>query len=108
MVRLIKMLVVSLIPVCASGAARADDYEDGLAAARRGDYATAFKLLGPLWHKRDMQQRSVLLVSCMTVFKTTRRLQRIKDLLKRSLILVSIAQDYNRILRDREIANELS
>jgi uncharacterized protein len=49
MVRLIKMLVVSLIPVCASGA-RAD-YEDGLAAARRGDYATAFKLVSPLAQK---------------------------------------------------------
>jgi hypothetical protein len=60
-----------VIPVCASGAARADDYEDGLAAARRGDYATAFKLLGPLWHKRDMQQRSVL--AAMTHVDAARR-----------------------------------
>lgn len=48
MVKLIQMLAVSLILFCASGAARADDYKDGLAAARRGDYATALKLLSPL------------------------------------------------------------
>jgi hypothetical protein len=39
MVKLIKMLAVPLMLVCASGAARADDYEDGdaaAAAARRG------------------------------------------------------------------------
>ena len=60
MVRLIKMLVVSLIPVCASGAARADDYEDGLAAARRGDYATAFKLLSPLAQKGHAAARCAL------------------------------------------------
>jgi uncharacterized protein len=47
MVKLIQILAVSLMLVCASGAARADDYEDGLAAVRRGDYATALKLLIP-------------------------------------------------------------
>jgi hypothetical protein len=46
MVKLIQTLAVavSLMLVCASGAARADDYEDGIAAGRRGDYATALKL----------------------------------------------------------------
>ncbi len=49
MVKLIQMLAVSLM--CASGAARADEYGDGDAAARRGDYATALKLLSPLAQK---------------------------------------------------------
>ena len=48
MVKIIQMLAVSLILVCASGAARAGDYEDSLAAVHRGDYATALKLLIPL------------------------------------------------------------
>jgi uncharacterized protein len=48
MVKIIQMLAVSLILVCASGAARAGEYEDGLAAVHRGDYATALKLLIPL------------------------------------------------------------
>jgi hypothetical protein len=51
MVKLIQMLAVSLILVCASGAVRAGDYEDGDAAFRRGDYATALKLLRPLAQK---------------------------------------------------------
>ena len=48
MVKLIQILAVSVVLVCASSAARADDYEDGAAAARHGDYATALKLLSPL------------------------------------------------------------
>jgi TPR repeat protein len=51
MVKLIQILAACLILVCASGAARADDYEDGIAAGRRGDYATALKLLSPLAQK---------------------------------------------------------
>jgi TPR repeat protein len=52
MVKFIQMLVVCLMLVCASGATRAGDYEDGLAAVHRGDYATALKLLIPLAQKR--------------------------------------------------------
>jgi uncharacterized protein len=51
MVKPIQMLAVCLILVCASGAAQADDYKDGEAAARRGDYATALRLLSPLAQK---------------------------------------------------------
>jgi hypothetical protein len=60
MVKLIQKLAVSLILVCASGAARADDYEDGHAAARRGDYATALKLLSPLAQKGLAGAQNVL------------------------------------------------
>jgi len=56
MVKLIKMLAVSLILICTSGAAWADDY----AAARRCDYATALKLLRPLAQK-DLQERRIFL-----------------------------------------------
>jgi hypothetical protein len=51
MVKFIQILAVSLMLVCTSGSARAGDYEDGLAAVHRGDYATALQLLIPLAQK---------------------------------------------------------
>jgi uncharacterized protein len=60
MVKLIQMLAVSLILVCASGIARAGDHEDGDAAARRGDYVTALKLLSPLAQKGHPRAQNYL------------------------------------------------
>jgi uncharacterized protein len=51
MAKFIQILAVSLMLVCTSSLARGGDYEDGLAAAHRGDYATALKLLSPLAQK---------------------------------------------------------
>jgi hypothetical protein len=48
MVKKIQILAVSLMLVCAIGAARADDFEDSEVAFDRGDYATTLKLLRPL------------------------------------------------------------
>ena len=48
MIKLFQMAMVSLILVSASGAVRADDFGDAMAASRRGDYAKAVKLLSPL------------------------------------------------------------
>ena len=43
MIKLFQMAMVSLILVSASGAVRADDFGDAMAASRRGDYAKAVK-----------------------------------------------------------------
>jgi hypothetical protein len=45
-VRLLKLLLVLL--VCAAGPAVAGPYDDAVAAHRKGDYATAIRLLRPL------------------------------------------------------------
>ncbi|MEF3366529.1 tetratricopeptide repeat protein [Methylocystis sp. 9N] len=53
-------VLAALLCACAMTAARAGEYEDAAAAARRGDFAAAFKQLKPLADKGDARAQADL------------------------------------------------
>lgn len=60
MMNAILTLALIFALACASGAARADDYEEAAAATRRGEYAKSVKLLKPLAEKGDARAQADL------------------------------------------------
>ncbi|MBM3504914.1 MAG: sel1 repeat family protein [Alphaproteobacteria bacterium] len=53
-------LIIALFLALWTGAAHAGPYEDGLAAARRGDFATALRLWKPLAEQGDAEAQQLL------------------------------------------------